>query len=120
MTNDGALSAKLIFIAATAALGGFLFGYDSSIINGTVDAVRGQFGPSPTMIGFTLSSALLGAIVGAWYADIFAGWVRRVRTMKIASALLSVKMNNILERYLRRFFSKSPSCDSTKDVWIWW
>lgn len=90
LQNDGEISTKLIFIAATAALGGFLFGYDSSIINGTVDAVRNQFELSAAMVGFTVSCALLGAMIGAWYAGIFAERVGRVRTMMIASLLLSV------------------------------
>lgn len=89
LQNDGAISVKLVFIAATAALGGFLFGYDSSIINGTVGAVRTQFELSASAVGFTVSCALLGAMVGAWYAGICAERVGRVRTMMIASLLLS-------------------------------
>jgi len=90
LANDGVLSAKLIFIVAAAALGGFLFGYDSSIINGTVDAVKNHFDLTPAATGFTVSCALLGAMLGAWYAGICAERVGRVRTMMIASLLLSV------------------------------
>ncbi|MET0871492.1 MAG: MFS transporter, partial [Paeniglutamicibacter terrestris] len=57
-------------MALTAALGGFLFGYDSAIINGTVDAVREQFSLSSVMLGFTVSCALLGAALGAWFAGV--------------------------------------------------
>lgn len=33
----------VIFIAAAAAMGGFLFGYDSSVINGAVEAIRDRY-----------------------------------------------------------------------------
>ena len=33
----------VVFIAAAAAMGGFLFGYDSSVINGAVEAIRGRY-----------------------------------------------------------------------------
>ena len=52
-------------LAATAALGGFLFGYDSSVINGAVSAIGDHFGVGGTGLGFTVSSALLGAAAGA-------------------------------------------------------
>ncbi|WP_425552806.1 sugar porter family MFS transporter [Kocuria atrinae] len=89
-SNDGRISARLIGIAMVAALGGFLFGYDSAIINGTVDAVREQFGLGSALIGFTVSCALLGAAVGAWFAGVCAERYGRVRTMLIASFLLTI------------------------------
>ncbi|PRB70067.1 MFS transporter [Arthrobacter sp. MYb213] len=89
-TSDGKISARLIFIALGAALGGFVFGYDSSIVNGTVDAVEHEFGLNPVTIGFTVSCALLGAAIGAWIAGMVSERVGRVRTMVIASAMLLV------------------------------
>ncbi|WP_045392400.1 sugar porter family MFS transporter [Falsirhodobacter sp. alg1] len=88
--HDGVLSRHLMLVTGTAALGGFLFGYDSSIINGTVDAVRAQFGLSAAGIGFTVSCALLGAMLGAWYAGVCSERIGRVRTMVIAAVLLGV------------------------------
>ena len=87
-TTDGKISARLIGIALGAALGGLLFGYDSSIVNGTVDAVQEQFGLNAVTIGFTVSCALIGAAVGAWVAGVVAERVGRVRTMIIAAVLL--------------------------------
>ena len=51
--------------AFTAALGGFLFGYDSAVINGAVTAIGDQYRVSASGLGFTVSSALLGAAAGA-------------------------------------------------------
>ncbi|WP_406720824.1 sugar porter family MFS transporter [Thioclava litoralis] len=90
ISDDGVMSGRLLMIACTAALGGFLFGYDSSIINGAVDAVRDGFGLSASGIGFTVSCALLGAMAGAWYAGVCSDRFGRVKTMIIASALLSI------------------------------
>ncbi len=87
---DGHVSKRLIAMAAVAALGGFLFGFDSAIINGTVDAIRDQYGLSPTILGFAVSVALLGAGLGAWTAGICANRIGRVRTMLVAAALLAV------------------------------
>lgn len=89
-TSDGKISARLIFIALGAALGGFVFGYDSSIVNGTVDAVEHEFGLNAVTIGFTVSCALLGAAIGAWVAGMVSERVGRVRTMVIASAMLLI------------------------------
>lgn len=77
-------------MASTAALGGFLFGFDSAIINGTVDAVREQFSLGSGLLGFTVSCALLGAALGAWFAGVCSQRFGRVRTMLIASVLLTV------------------------------
>ena len=59
---------RVLLISAAAALGGFLFGYDTAVINGAVDAIRGAFGLSAAATGFAVSCALLGSALGAWYA----------------------------------------------------
>src|SRR5574337_2135819 len=79
---------RVVLISAAAALGGFLFGFDTAVINGAVDAVRGGFGLDAAQIGFAVSCALLGSAVGAWYAGMLANRFGRVRTMQVAAALL--------------------------------
>lgn len=54
----------LIFIALTAAFGGFLFGYDTAVISGTISLVKQQFLLSTLMEGWFVSSALVGCILG--------------------------------------------------------
>ena len=51
---------------SVAALGGFLFGYDSAVINGAVSAVERQFDADAASLGFAVASALLGAAAGAF------------------------------------------------------
>ncbi|NYH55190.1 MULTISPECIES: sugar porter family MFS transporter [Nocardiopsis] len=76
-------------IAAAAAMGGFLFGYDSAVINGAVPAIQERFGVGPATLGFTVASALLGCVVGAAAAGALADRVGRIRTMQIAGVLFA-------------------------------
>ena len=65
----------ILSISITAALGGFLFGYDTAVINGAVSAIEATFQTSASLLGLTVSSALLGSAAGAlgtgWLADRF-------------------------------------------------
>ena len=81
---------RVLLISAAAALGGFLFGFDTAVINGAVDAIRGAFGLSAAWTGIAVSCALLGSALGAWYAGPLADYLGRVQTMKIAALLLTV------------------------------
>jgi SP family sugar:H+ symporter-like MFS transporter len=76
--------------AATAALGGFLFGYDSAVINGAVTAIGNRFGTSAGVLGFAVSSALIGAAIGAFTAGGIADRFGRLRAMWVAAALFLV------------------------------
>ncbi|RJL34228.1 sugar porter family MFS transporter [Bailinhaonella thermotolerans] len=79
-----------ILVASAAALGGFMFGYDTAVINGTVGALGSEFRISSVALGFVVSSALLGCAVGAWFAGPLADKFGRVRVMLIAAALFVV------------------------------
>jgi len=85
-------TAKAVLISIVAAVGGFLFGFDSSVINGAVDAINGRFGleNSPLLSGFAVACALLGSAVGAWYAGPAADRFGRVRVMLIAAAAFAI------------------------------
>src|SRR5262249_19743510 len=78
---------KVMRVAAVAALGGFLFGYDTAVINGAVDAVQSRFGTSNIVISFVVSSALLGCAVGAWFAGPLGDRFGRIKIMVAAAAL---------------------------------
>lgn len=84
------VTARVVLISAAAALGGFLFGFDTAVINGAVDAIRGGFGLGAAQTGFAVSCALLGSALGAWYAGPLADRFGRVRTMQVAAFLLAI------------------------------
>ena len=81
---------KAILLASVAALGGFLFGFDTAVINGAVNAMRNDFGMGAGLTGFVVSSALLGCMVGAYVAGRLAERMGRIRVMMLASALFTL------------------------------
>ncbi|WP_151526393.1 sugar porter family MFS transporter [Serinicoccus kebangsaanensis] len=81
---------KAILLASVAALGGFLFGFDTAVINGAVNAMRADFEMGSVLTGFVVSSALLGCVAGAYLAGRLAERLGRIRVMMIASALFTI------------------------------
>jgi len=80
-------SPYIIAICAVAAIGGFLFGFDSGVINGAVDALAGAFGTRAATTGFAVASVLLGCAVGAFGAGRFADLHGRRSTMLLTAIL---------------------------------
>ena len=60
-----ALTGALIRAAVVSSLGGLLFGFDTAVIAGTTSSVKTLFGLTDWSMGFVVSSALIGTIVGA-------------------------------------------------------
>jgi MFS family permease len=58
-------SPTLILSAVVAALGGFLFGFDTAVISGTTHWLVSYFRLTNATLGFTVASAILGTIAGA-------------------------------------------------------
>ncbi len=80
----------VIFITAAAAMGGFLFGYDSSVINGAVVAIRERFDVGSEVLAQVIAAALIGCAIGAATAGRLADRIGRIRCMQIAAALFTV------------------------------
>lgn len=79
----------VIFIAAAAAMGGFLFGYDSSVINGAVVAIRERFDVGSAALAQVIAAALIGCAFGAATIGRIADRIGRIRCMQIAAALFT-------------------------------
>jgi len=79
-----------VLISAVAALGGFLFGYDTAVVNGTIGALERHFRADPGRLGFAVASALLGSAVGAIIAGRVADRAGRVRAMRWTALLFAV------------------------------
>ncbi len=58
----------VIFISFVASLGGFLFGYDTAVISGAVEYLQIYFNLSAVMVGWAVSSALVGCVLGSIFA----------------------------------------------------
>ena len=81
---------RVVGLASTAALGGFLFGYDSAVINGAVSALKSLFDLSDIAIGFVVSIALIGSAIGAWFAGALADRFGRRKVMLVAAGLFLI------------------------------
>ncbi|WP_081871591.1 sugar porter family MFS transporter [Parvularcula oceani] len=84
--NTGAI----ILIALVATLGGFLFGFDSGVINGTVDGLQTAFASSSVGTGFSVASMLLGSAAGALAAGRLADAFGRRAMLMVAAVLFII------------------------------
>ncbi|HET6861329.1 MAG TPA: sugar porter family MFS transporter [Streptomyces sp.] len=80
----------IIFITAAAAMGGFLFGYDSSVINGAVEGIRGKYDVGSGALAQVIAIALIGCAIGAATAGRIADRIGRIYVMRIAAALFTI------------------------------
>ena len=80
----------VIFISAIAAIGGFLFGFDSGVINGTVSALGNTFNSSSVATGFNVASVLLGCALGALAAGPLADKFGRRAIMIVTAIIFAV------------------------------
>jgi SP family sugar:H+ symporter-like MFS transporter len=83
-------SGYVVALCCVAAIGGFLFGFDSGVINGTVDALSKAFGTDAAGTGFAVASALLGCAIGAFGAGRLADSLGRRPTMLLDAVLFLV------------------------------
>ncbi len=79
----------ITLISIVATIGGFLFGFDSGVINGTVDGLQAAFNSDSVGTGFNVASMLLGCAIGAFFAGRLADKYGR-RTLLIVAALFFI------------------------------
>ena len=79
----------IIFLSVVAALGGFLFGYDTAVISGTIAQVSQQFGLNTLQAGWYVGCALIGSIGGVACAGILSDRGGRKNTMILSAILFS-------------------------------
>ena len=75
----------IILISCIATIGGFLFGFDSGVINGTVDGLQSAFQSDSVGTGFNVASMLLGCAAGAFFAGRLADIIGRRTLLIVAS-----------------------------------
>lgn len=80
----------VLMLASIAAIGGFLFGFDSGVINGTVDALQASFQAGNLGTGFAVASVLLGCAVGAFMAGNLADWFGRRPVMLVTAVVFFI------------------------------
>ena len=80
----------LLLSAVVAALGSLLFGFDTAVISGTTDALRQAFALNENLLGFTVSSALIGTMFGALGAGRPADWWGRRPVLTVLAVLFLI------------------------------
>ena len=80
----------IILISCVATIGGFLFGFDSGVINGTVDGLQQAFNSDKVGTGFNVASMLLGCAVGAFFAGRLADMFGRRAVLIVAAIFFLV------------------------------
>jgi len=78
---------KIWFLALVAAMGGFLFGYDTAVINGAEQQIQATFGLTPALHGLVMSSCLWGTVIGAFFGGRLTDFLGRKKTLLIVGSL---------------------------------
>ncbi len=81
------LNTYLLRSTLVGALGGLLFGFDTAVIAGTTHALTLQYHLSSSQLGVTVSSALVGTILGAALASIPGQRIGRRDSLRILALL---------------------------------
>jgi sugar porter (SP) family MFS transporter len=84
------MNSYTFFLSVIAAMGGFLFGYDTAVISGTISQVALQFGLDSIQTGWYVGCALLGSIIGVSFAGVLSDFLGRKNTMFISAVLFTV------------------------------
>ena len=90
LSNESSNNGFILFITIVATIGGFLFGFDSGVINGTVDGLQAAFNSQSVGTGFNVSSMLLGCAVGAFFAGRLADKYGRKFLLLIAATFFLI------------------------------
>ena len=77
-------------ITLVATLGGFLFGYDTGVISGADQLIQSFFDLSPAKIGFVVSSALLGCMLGSALSGTLSKKLGRKNSLLLAAVLFFI------------------------------
>lgn len=101
----------VLFATGVTAIGGFLFGYDTAVINGANSYLKAHLALTPAQEGLAGASAILGCIPGAMFAGFLSDRFGRRRLLFLCafvyavSGLLSALPRNFLEFLAARFIS---------------
>ncbi|MDB4581609.1 sugar porter family MFS transporter [Draconibacterium sp.] len=83
-------SIYLIAISFVSTIGGFLFGYDTAIISGCNSFLQSHFELTPAMLGWVVSSALLGTILGCIISGTITDKFGRKKALLLAALSLTI------------------------------
>ncbi|GGC10265.1 MFS transporter [Novosphingobium endophyticum] len=80
----------IALVVAVATIGGFMFGYDSGVINGTQHGLESAFNLGRLGIGVNVGAILVGSAIGAFIAGRLSDLIGRRGTMMLSAVLFLV------------------------------
>ncbi|RIK78995.1 MAG: arabinose-proton symporter [Planctomycetota bacterium] len=89
-TASAATGPLLVVATAVTALGGFLFGYDTAVINGANQYLALYFQLTPAQVGLAGASAIVGCIPGAMFAGFFSDRYGRRQVLLACAVLFAI------------------------------
>lgn len=94
----------IYLVSSIAAIAGFLFGYDLSIVSGAVIFLRTYFHLSAFQLGFAVSSASIGCILGPVLGGPLSDWIGRKRALYLTGIIFGVGViGTVLPRSINEF-----------------
>lgn len=81
---------SLILYTVVSALGGFLFGFDTAVINGAIPFFTDYFDLSESMKGWAVSSAIFGCVAGALFIGVPADRYGRRYMLRVTALLFLI------------------------------
>ena len=80
----------VLLITSVAAIGGFLFGYDTAVISGAIGFLEAHFHLTPMLKGWAGASAIVGCIPGAMFAGVLSDRWGRKKVLIVCAALYAI------------------------------
>src|SRR5688572_2632877 len=80
-------SGYAVRVSLIAALGGFLFGFETAVISGAEKTVQQLWSLSPFLQGFTVASSLIGTVIGSLITSVPAQKFGRKKTLTVIALL---------------------------------
>ena len=96
-TSSGAKHSRhfVKIVAATAALAGLLFGFDTGVISGAILFIKGDFGLTPFTEELLVSAALVGAVCGSILSGRLTDRIGRKRAILITAGIFCLRINSV-------------------------
>jgi vacuolar-type H+-ATPase catalytic subunit A/Vma1 len=107
-TSSGAIHSRhfVKIVAATAALAGLLFGFDTGVISGAILFIKGEFRLMPFAEELLVSAALVGAVCGSILSGRFTDLIERKRVadrLKAGDTIGTVPEGRYTHKIMVRF-----------------
>lgn len=94
----------IVLVICAATIGGFLFGFDSGVINGTYDGLAAAFNTSDLYGGFNIASMLLGCGIGALFAGVLADKLGRKPLLTVGSIGMAITLGLMVFAFINQRF----------------